>query len=122
MFQFFWIMVQTFRDNHRRAVQDAWDDNWWRDPLAHPALRGMSERELADLPLRRSSFEDHEEEEPMAAPSVQPPAFVSRLTQQPSVRPESHPTGVSTAGRKARPVPPARRASPLRQRGPGPAR
>jgi hypothetical protein len=26
---------------------------WLRDPLSHPALEAMSERELADLPFRR---------------------------------------------------------------------
>ncbi len=27
---------------------------WLRDPLAHPALEAMSERELADLPFGRA--------------------------------------------------------------------
>lgn len=27
---------------------------WLRDPLAHPVLEAMSERELADLPFGRS--------------------------------------------------------------------
>ena len=27
--------------------------NWWRDPLSHPALAAMSPRELADLPFNR---------------------------------------------------------------------
>lgn len=26
---------------------------WMRDPLSHPALQAMNERELADLPFRR---------------------------------------------------------------------
>lgn len=29
---------------------------WRRDPLSHPALRHMDERELADLPLARLRF------------------------------------------------------------------
>jgi hypothetical protein len=29
--------------------------DWLRDPLAHPALEAMSERELADLPFARGS-------------------------------------------------------------------
>lgn len=29
---------------------------WRRDPLSHPALRDMDERELADLPLGRPRF------------------------------------------------------------------
>ena len=28
---------------------------WLRDPLAHPALDAMSERELADLPFARGT-------------------------------------------------------------------
>lgn len=27
--------------------------DWWRDPLSHPALAAMSPRELADLPFNR---------------------------------------------------------------------
>jgi hypothetical protein len=27
------------------------DAGWRRDPLAHPALRGMTQRELGDLPF-----------------------------------------------------------------------
>lgn len=30
--------------------------SWWRDPLSHPALTNMSERELADLPLGQPRF------------------------------------------------------------------
>lgn len=29
------------------------DEDWRRDPLAHPALEAMSVRELADLPFDR---------------------------------------------------------------------
>jgi hypothetical protein len=29
---------------------------WRRDPLSHPALMNMSERELADLPLGKPRF------------------------------------------------------------------
>ncbi len=29
---------------------------WRRDPLSHPALNAMSERELADLPLAQPRF------------------------------------------------------------------
>jgi hypothetical protein len=28
---------------------------WLRDPLAHPDLEAMSERQLADLPFRRAA-------------------------------------------------------------------
>jgi uncharacterized protein YjiS (DUF1127 family) len=31
---------------------------WIRDPLAHPDLEAMSERELADLPFSRGSRAD----------------------------------------------------------------
>ncbi len=27
--------------------------HWFRDPLSHPALEAMNERELGDLPFRR---------------------------------------------------------------------
>jgi hypothetical protein len=39
-------------DPDRRAV-------WLRDPLAHPALDVMSERELADLPFARGPRRSH---------------------------------------------------------------
>ncbi len=42
----------TEADDRRRRT--AWAD-WLRDPLAHPALEAMSERELADLPFARGS-------------------------------------------------------------------
>jgi hypothetical protein len=35
----------------RRSTEPA---EWLRDPLAHPDLDAMSERELADLPFARS--------------------------------------------------------------------
>lgn len=31
------------------------DAGWWRDPLSHPALERMSQRDLGDLPFRRSA-------------------------------------------------------------------
>jgi hypothetical protein len=34
-----------------RSLHDAPDGAWRRDPLSHPVLRIMSERELADLPF-----------------------------------------------------------------------
>ena len=27
------------------------DDKWWRDPLSHPDIQAMSERQRADLPF-----------------------------------------------------------------------
>lgn len=32
------------------------DVNWRRDPLSHPDLRAMSQRELADLPFSPEQF------------------------------------------------------------------
>jgi hypothetical protein len=41
------LSIKPSDDNeHRRA-------EWFRDPLAHPALEAMSERELADLSFDR---------------------------------------------------------------------
>ena len=31
------------------------DAGWWRDPLSHPALERMSQRDLGDLPFRLSA-------------------------------------------------------------------
>lgn len=45
MLEFFFGRQQSRRD-WKRA-----DDDWSRDPLAHPAIAAMSARELADLPL-----------------------------------------------------------------------
>lgn len=45
MLKFFFGREQSRRD-WKRA-----DDDWSRDPLAHPAIAAMSARELADLPL-----------------------------------------------------------------------
>lgn len=41
----------------RRTVsEDAW--RWRADPLSHPALARMSERELGDLPIRPVIWRD----------------------------------------------------------------
>jgi hypothetical protein len=39
---------QAFRRQGRPRAREA---GWHRDPLAHPVLQQMSERELADLPF-----------------------------------------------------------------------
>ena len=39
-----------------RNTSRAWQDlrlQWRRDPLSHPAIKAMSERERGDLPFRR---------------------------------------------------------------------
>lgn len=45
MLKFFFGRQQS-RGNWKQT-----DDDWSRDPLAHPAIAAMSARELADLPL-----------------------------------------------------------------------
>lgn len=37
----------------RPALEEVLCLQWVRDPLSHPVLEGMSERELGDLPFRR---------------------------------------------------------------------
>ena len=44
------------RRQARVARAKAQADRWTRDPLSHPALRAMSARELADLPLDPGLF------------------------------------------------------------------
>jgi hypothetical protein len=40
----------------RSEPTDAERAAWLRDPLSHPAIEAMAERELADLPFDRRSF------------------------------------------------------------------
>jgi len=53
-------MKMVFISALRRKVSGPVDAEtmatWRRDPLSHPALSGMDERELADLPLRQPRF------------------------------------------------------------------
>lgn len=49
MLKFLWSLARS-RSIGRPQPQDD-EEIWRRDPLAHPALQAMSERELADLPL-----------------------------------------------------------------------
>ncbi|MCM2472593.1 hypothetical protein HGO38_03760 [Rhizobium sp. CG5] len=51
MFKFFWSKAR-----HRGDRISQGDDVWRRDPLSHPALRVMTERELADLPMEPRCF------------------------------------------------------------------
>lgn len=51
MFKFFWSKAR-----HRGDGISQSDDLWRRDPLSHPALRAMTERELADLPMEPCCF------------------------------------------------------------------
>lgn len=40
---------------HRRTICRP-DTTWLNDPLSHPALGAMSERELGDVPFRLSAY------------------------------------------------------------------
>jgi len=55
-----WPAIRTaFREAFRtpsRAGRLGPDVAWRRDPLSHPALRAMSQRELGDLPFSRHSI------------------------------------------------------------------
>ncbi|EFL90889.1 hypothetical protein R2A130_2557 [Ahrensia sp. R2A130] len=42
-------------DQSRRTLDQ--EANWRRDPLSHPAIQQMSERERADVPFDPDSFE-----------------------------------------------------------------
>lgn len=46
----------AYRRQARVGRAKAEADRWVRDPLSHPALRAMSARELADLPLDPGLF------------------------------------------------------------------
>lgn len=52
MLKFLWSLVRC--EFVRRPQPQGGEEAWRRDPLAHPALQAMSERELADLPLGAS--------------------------------------------------------------------
>ncbi|WP_340116310.1 hypothetical protein [Pelagibius sp. 7325] len=57
--QIFSLRWRAFREAFRtpsRAGRLGADAVWRRDPLAHPALRTMSQRELGDLPFNRHSI------------------------------------------------------------------
>ena len=49
-----WFRRMVAAARAARRARDA--AGWRRDPLSHPALRGMSVRELDDLPLDRTLF------------------------------------------------------------------
>jgi hypothetical protein len=46
------LSIAAETDDQRRRAERA---GWLLDPLAHPALETMSERELADLPFARGT-------------------------------------------------------------------
>jgi hypothetical protein len=50
-------MIDRLRNAVRRLGETEYDGgtDTFRDPLAHPALKAMSSRELADLPFPRHS-------------------------------------------------------------------
>ncbi len=45
------VMMKLFMRRQMRATSLSWYDR--TDPLSHPAIQRMSQRELADLPLNR---------------------------------------------------------------------
>jgi hypothetical protein len=47
--------VQSFLDPRGGMPEQSDTAAWVRDPLAHPALGAMSQRELGDLPFDRRS-------------------------------------------------------------------
>jgi len=47
---------RRFRNELRAAAADFHEqENWRHDPLSHPALAAMGERDLADLPFEPKS-------------------------------------------------------------------
>lgn len=55
------MKIFSLFDLHRRLplqsedMLSAEDAGWSRDPLSHPAIEQMSQRELADLPFRTTA-------------------------------------------------------------------
>ena len=47
-------LLRALSTAHDRAEPES-RAHWLRDPLAHPDLEAMSERELADLPFARAA-------------------------------------------------------------------
>lgn len=48
------FLLSQFRHrSNPRQPEPAYCLQWMRDPLSHPMLEAMSERELGDLPFRR---------------------------------------------------------------------
>lgn len=52
MFKFFWNITRRQRADAIRQSAEIWR----LDPLSHPALLDMTERELADLPMEPLCF------------------------------------------------------------------
>ncbi|WEX07920.1 hypothetical protein [Chelativorans sp. AA-79] len=58
MLQFFLTVLEAMRKrlSNPPAMQDDGDvEAWRRDPLSHPAIAAMNQRELADLPFKPRS-------------------------------------------------------------------
>lgn len=51
MLQFFSIVARALSPRPPAAGTLSEAERWRRDPLSHPVLRAMSQRELADLPI-----------------------------------------------------------------------
>jgi hypothetical protein len=56
----FFSTTNAAADRSSSALSTTIEDciRWLRDPLSHPVLEAMSERELADLPLGQSRATD----------------------------------------------------------------
>ncbi|MEO3427902.1 hypothetical protein AAFN88_03530 [Pelagibius sp. CAU 1746] len=53
-----WLRWPGFPGRPRCTPRTACEADWRRDPLAHPALRAMTQRELGDLPFDPRSVAD----------------------------------------------------------------
>lgn len=49
----FSILAGWFEPREDPRMREADASRWLRDPLAHPAIEAMSQREVADLPMAR---------------------------------------------------------------------
>jgi hypothetical protein len=50
MFQFFWSARSAMVPRNLLRTRSS-EQEWLADPLAHPELRDMTQRELGDLPI-----------------------------------------------------------------------
>jgi hypothetical protein len=50
MLQLLWSAARAAGAAFRRVAEACEEGSWRSDPLSHPAIRAMSERERADLP------------------------------------------------------------------------
>lgn len=53
MIKFFSCLVNMLHAGSQSAAKGPVDHAWLRDPLFHPVIAAMDEREIADLPLHQ---------------------------------------------------------------------